>query len=239
MKLLIVEDEDLAVKSLLKIIQEQEIIVFDEIVHLDSVKSSIEYLSHSKPDFLFLDIHLGDGSSFEILDSLHLEIPVVFITAYEEYALKAHQYHCLGYITKPFDSKEIYKLFSKLNKFIERKKETTLQKRFLVSEGEKFLTIRDEDISYFYAEGKYLFIYTFEGKNYLYESNLAKIYEVVDKHIFFKINRNICININAIVELVKYSNQRLKILSNPELPNEESKIVGRNSVKEIKDWLNQ
>lgn len=235
MTALIVEDEDLAAEALLKIIENQNILRFEKIAREDSVENAVNFLAAQTPDLIFLDIHLGDGSGFEILDAMQPHSKIVFVTAYEEHALKAHEYNTAGYITKPFDRAQIYKLLSKLN--IPEQKEREYQRRFLVSEAGKMLSLKDSEIAYFYAEGKNLFINTFGGASFLYESTLAKISEETDPKIFFKINRNVCLNIEAVLEVTRYSGQRLMVNTQPAMPESDLGIVAKTSMTDFKNWL--
>ncbi|WP_392437203.1 LytR/AlgR family response regulator transcription factor [Cruoricaptor ignavus] len=236
MRALIVEDEDLASDLLLNILQNQQIIEFYEIRRADSFESAAGILANFIPDVIFLDIQLGDGTGFDLLDTMQPPAPVVFLTAHEEYALKAHDYNALGYITKPFDRGSIYKLLTKIG--ARQKSAARTQRRFLVSEGSKMLSLKESEIAYFYAEGKNLFIHSISGDTYLYGSTLGKVAESLDPRLFFKINRNVCLNIEAVSEVHRYSGQRLCVVAVPPFPQEEMGIVAKASLADFKHWLN-
>lgn len=235
MKALIIEDEDLAAMALRNILEHQNIINFETVSREDSLENAVNFLSRQTPDVIFLDIHLGDGSGFEVLDAMRPASQVVFVTAYEEYALKAHDYNTAGYITKPFDRAAVYKILSKIKSHPGNERQ--FQRRFLVQEAGKLLSLRDSAIAYFYAEGKSLFIHTFSGEVYLYESTLAKVAAAVDGRMFFRINRNICLNIDAIAGVSKYSGQRLCVAANPPFQEPELGIIAKNSISEFKRWM--
>lgn len=237
MNTLIIEDEELSARALQKTLYNQSILPFKHIEVANSVSHSLEILAEYRPQLLFLDIHLGDGTGFEILETLPLTTGVVFITAYDSYALKAHQYHCWGYITKPFEEKEIHKLLAKIKSVSQVQSEHIIQRRFLVKSGSNFTPLKDEDIAFFYVEGKHLFVTDLQGNTFLYEKNLSQISHTLDRQLFFRINRNVCVNIKAIKKVYKLGSLHYKIETIPALPSDMYKNISKNNIKDFKDWI--
>lgn len=251
MKILIVEDEPLAAAQLAALISE---VVHDaKIVGVcDTIKSTLKWLSvNEAPDLAFFDIHLGDGISFEIFKQTELQIPVIFTTAYDQYALQAFKVNSIDYLLKPIDKAE---LTSALHKF-ELLHATTsakitpqliqnliysigkqeFKKRFLVKIGTHLRTVDSEDILYFYSYQKGTFLKSNDGRNYLLDQTLETIEQLVDPDKFFRINRKYLVALNSIIDVISYSNSRFKLKVKDQ--EEDDFLVAREKVKQFKDWL--
>ena len=245
MKTVIIEDEKAAVRNLTSLLNEvkpeAEIIAI-----LDSINSTIEWFGiHPMPELVFMDIHLGDGQSFDIFEQVEITVPVIFITAYDEYALKAFKYQGIDYILKPFDKEELQQALNKLeslspvNAPFPVASLTVYQERFLVTVGTKMKSVTVGDVAYFMADGKYLVLFTRDGQNYILDQTISGIETKLNPAQFFKINRKFIISYNSIKEMVKYSNSRIKIVLTPAPPVGIEAIVSSERIQEFKQWLNQ
>ncbi|MCF8358002.1 MAG: LytTR family DNA-binding domain-containing protein [Prolixibacteraceae bacterium] len=249
MKVLIVEDEPLAATQLTMLISEVKPAA--EIMGIcDTVESTIKWLEENPtPDLAFFDIQLGDDLSFEIFNRRQLTVPVIFTTAYNEYALQAFKTNSIDYLLKPIDKTELRTAIEKFEKYhltkqippalinairdsIEAKE---YKKRFLVKIGTHLKIIITNDIIYFYSFQKGTFLKLNDGRNYLVEQTLENLENLLDPEKFFRINRKYIVALNAITDVVAYSNSRLKLkVKNQE---EDDFLVAREKVKTFKEWL--
>lgn len=244
MNAIIIEDEYLAAAELERLLGEvaPEITILTK---LDSVSESVKWLKKNKADVIFMDIHLGDGQSFDIFEQVEVTAPVIFITAYDEYALKAFKYQGIDYILKPFDKEELQQALNKLeslspvNTPFPVASLTVYQERFLVTVGTKMKSVTVGDVAYFMADGKYLVLFTRDGQNYILDQTISGIETKLNPAQFFKINRKFIISYNSIKEMVKYSNSRIKIVLTPAPPTGIEAIVSSERIQEFKQWLNQ
>jgi len=254
MKIVIVEDEAPALQKLEALLERYDPEI--EIVgRLDSVKSSVQWFQQStfQPDLVFMDIRLTDGLSFEIFRHVTINSPVIFTTAYNEYALEAFKVNSVAYLLKPFSYDDLYRSMQKLITMREnlalpeqriRMEELNdllgnLQKnyksRFMVKIGEHIRSVRSEDINLFFADGRVVYILTSAGRHYIIDHKMEDLQEVLDPEIYFRLNRTYIVNINAIDDVIVYSNSRLKVILNKEFENE--LIVSRERVGEFKKWF--
>ena len=244
MNAIIIEDEYLAAAELERLLGEvaPEITILTK---LDSVSESVKWLKKNKADVIFMDIHLGDGQSFDIFEQVEVTAPVIFITAYDEYALKAFKYQGIDYILKPFDKEELQQALNKLESLSPTNTPfpvaslTVYQERFLVTVGTKMKSVTVGDVAYFMADGKYLVLFTRDGQNYILDQTISGIEMKLNPAQFFKINRKFIISYNSIKEMVKYSNSRIKIVLTPVPPAGIETIVSTERIQEFKQWLNQ
>ena len=244
MNAIIIEDEYLAAAELERLLGEvaPEITILTK---LDSVSESVKWLKKNKADVIFMDIHLGDGQSFDIFEQVEITVPVIFITAYDEYALKAFKYQGIDYILKPFDKEELQQALNKLeslspvNTPFPVASLTVYQERFLVTVGTKMKSVTVGDVAYFMADGKYLVLFTRDGQNYILDQTISGIETKLNPAQFFKINRKFIISYNSIKEMVKYSNSRIKIVLTPAPPTGIEAIVSSERIQEFKQGLNQ
>ena len=244
MNAIIIEDEYLAAAELERLLGEvaPEITILTK---LDSVSESVKWLKKNKADVIFMDIHLGDGQSFDIFEQVEITVPVIFITAYDEYALKAFKYQGIDYILKPFDKDELMNALSKLDSLSATNAPfpaaslTVYQERFLVTVGTKMKSVAIGDVAYFMADGKYLVLFTRDGQNFILDQTISGIESKLNPTRFFKINRKFIISYDAIKEMVKYSNSRIKIILSPLPPSGIEAIVSSERIQEFKQWLNQ
>jgi DNA-binding LytR/AlgR family response regulator len=251
MKVLIVEDEPLAAAQLAALLVQLK--PQSEIIAVcDTVESTIKWLKNNPlPDLAFFDIQLGDGLSFEIFKKIELTIPVIFTTAYDQYALQAFKVNSIDYLLKPIDKGEMSIALEKFDRIhnhqihqitpeliqslIASVGKTEYKKRFLVKIGTHLRAVNTDEVLYFYSFQKGTFLKSIDGKNYLLDQTLEVIEQLVDPDQFFRINRKYMVSLVAITDVHAYSNSRLKLkVKNQE---EDDFLVAREKVKAFKDWL--
>ncbi|MCC9064607.1 LytR/AlgR family response regulator transcription factor [Flavobacterium piscisymbiosum] len=250
MKVVIIEDEHLASSYLKSILEQQNIISINEITVLKSVKDAVAFFKVNTVDLAFMDIHLGDGKSLDIFEQASVSCPVIFITAYDSYAVKVFKHFTIDYLLKPYEEEELHEALLKykniketfntnliVESLVEIENQSSVQHHFLVNHRDKLLSINDTSITYFYATGKHLYIYTNSGSSYLYNSNLKDLINKLNPDIFFKINRKYIINRHHIQEIIKHSSQKIEILLNVVLPDNEPIILSKKEINNFKNWL--
>lgn len=248
MRVLIIEDEDLAAKKLLRLLKETDSKI-DVAGILGSVESAVNWiLSNPRPDLIFMDIQLEDGLCFDIFEKSMLDTPVIFTTAFDEYTLKAFKVNSVDYLLKPIKPHELEKAIDKFNLLHKglnlaaidralRQLQPVQKERFLIKVGEHYKSIEICEIDCFYIRERCNFILTRAGKNYAIDYSLDKIEEMINPKSFFRINRNMIINLSAIQDILAYSSSRLKI-SLKNWPEEEI-LLSRDRVADFKLWMDK
>ncbi|ALL05305.1 two-component system response regulator [Pedobacter sp. PACM 27299] len=251
MKVAIIEDEELAAVTLRKILVQLNPEI-EVMATLATVEAAVEWLSNHTPDLLFMDIHLGDGESFQIFEQVEVDCPVIFTTAYDQYTLKAFKNQGIDYLLKPFDEEDVAAGLAKL-KGIRKISEVGLpqisyqtlgpapkiRNRFMVKLGKLIKTVQSEDVAYFMAEGKYLFLVTNDKQNYIIEETIGSLEPQLDSSDFFRINRKFIINIKAVREMYKLSRNRVRIVLEPAPVEGLEVVVSEERAEAFKNWLNQ
>ncbi|MGY5353921.1 LytR/AlgR family response regulator transcription factor [Wenyingzhuangia sp. IMCC45467] len=256
MDIVIIEDEDLAAESLEKLLLKSNHNINIK-KRLESVSQSIAWFKENTCDLILSDIHLGDGESFEIFDTLKISTPIIFTTAFDQYAIQSFQFFAIDYLLKPYDKNKLNRAiekyinynvtntnndFSQLENLIfqlnSQKNPESNQERFLVSRGEKLISITSNEIAYFMAENKSLFLYTTTGESYLYDDTILSLEQKLSKKDFFKINRKFIVRHNAIKNIIKYSQSRLKIELQPSPDINDFILISAKNINAFKDWLN-
>lgn len=250
MKVLIIEDERPASRKLIRLLKEinPEIEVINV---LESVEQSVNWLfEYRSPELIFMDIQLEDGLCFEIFEKIRIKIPVIFTTAYDEYALKAFKVNSIDYLLKPINPDELRGAIDKFNTIYRTiqdysKYESVIQqlpvrnkKRFLIKIGEHYKSIPTSDIFCFYILERSVFLFSNSGKSYPVDYSLDKIQQLVDPMLFYRINRNFIVNYYAIQDMITYSSNRIKII----LANwheKEDILVSRERVSDFKTWMDR
>jgi DNA-binding LytR/AlgR family response regulator len=251
MKILIIEDEEPSAKRLKKMVTElyPGAVMAENIV---SVATGIEWFRHNEqPDLVFSDIQLSDGLSFEIFRNVELRCPIIFVTAYDQYAIEAFKVNSIDYLLKPIKKEDLQVALNKfkkltaadkappldINKLIESVATTRsgYKSRFIVRYGEHIKTVRIEDVAYFYTEDKINFLVNNEGRRYTIDYNLDNLEELLDPKIYFRINRQYIISINSIKEMFAYTKSRVLIKLNP--PSKHETIVSTERSGDFKLWL--
>lgn len=249
MKVVIIEDEKLSSEHLKTLIKKVDPTI-EVTFQLDSVKASIENRAALEDaDLLFIDIHLADGLSFEIIDQLKVPVPLIFTTAYDEYAIRAFKFNSIDYLLKPIGLSDLrvaidkFKSLRETNKSIDinqyREKYQQLPQsyktRFLVKSIDGIISIKTEDINHFVFEDGCVVLYTHVNKKYIIDYSLDDVIQLIEPKQFFRINRKVIININAIQKISNYFNSRLKVVV-PHLEDDDC-IVSRERVGDFKAWL--
>jgi DNA-binding LytR/AlgR family response regulator len=246
MKVLIIEDEEPAAKRLAKMLLEADpAIIISETLH--SVKASIKYLQSATPDLIVMDIQLADGISFEIFKSVEVKTPVIFVTAFDEYAIQAFKFNSVDYLLKPVKREELRNAISKYKKLTGNHSYENLieslpssqagnyQKRFVVHFGQQLKAIDVDEVAYFYTQDKIVFICCKDGKRYIIDFNLDQLDQSLDPGKFFRINRQYIVCINAIEKMTSYPKSRVKIDLNPVAPHET--VTSTERSPNFKLWL--
>ena len=248
----IVEDEQPAARRLKRMLESQDVKV-EALLH--SVAESVKWFRENKPPkLIFLDIQLSDGLSFEIFDKVAISTPIIFTTAYDAYALKAFKFDSVDYLLKPIDNDE---LVHALNQFKAREADgneflqldlahlkkllvnplgNQFKTRFTIKIGQRLKVISVEDIVCFYSENKGTYLHTNQNRSYLLDSTLEQLESQLDPAKYFRVNRATIVKLDAIKDIIAYTNNRLKL----SIKNytKEAIIVSREKVKSFKQWLN-
>lgn len=251
MRVVIIEDEELAADTLHKMLMHLNPNI-QVLAVLGTVEAAVAWLGKNTADLLFMDIHLGDGESFEIFQQVEVDSPVIFTTAYDQYTLKAFKNQGIDYLLKPFDEDDVRAALAKLHgirKFSElsipqiavRTDEQSgrMRNRFMVKLGKLIKTVQSEDVAYFMADDKYLFLITHDKQNYIIEETIGSLEPQLDSADFFRINRKFIININAIKEMYKLSRNRVRIILSPAPVEGIEVVVSEERADAFKNWLNQ
>jgi DNA-binding LytR/AlgR family response regulator len=248
MKILLIEDEQAAVRRLQKLLL--EIDPKNEVIGaLSSIESAVEWLlAHPAPDVILMDIHLADGSSFDIFDKVNVTAPVIFATAFDEYALKAFKVNAIDYLLKPIKKVDLEQALLRISKgvakdnlgeeFIQKLANAGLvkkNKRILVKIGQAIKLIELENVAYFYSRDKISFAVLPGNKRYPLDQSLDQLEQMVDPVHFFRINRQFMVKMESIDEMIAYSKSRVKLKLNP--PTEEDAIVSKERSPDFKKWL--
>ncbi len=249
MKVVIIEDETHSAERLVKLIEEiDNSIEIDTI--LPTVKLGIEYFSDSPhADLLLLDIQLSDGNSFDIFDKITTNIPIIFTTAFDEYAIKAFKLNSIDYLLKPIDKEELRVALNKYRNILSKSEfdyqfltdilssqNKTYKQRFLVKKGNNLTYVLSNEISFFRFADGLVDICTFDNNIYLVDYTLDKIIKMIAPDKYFRINRQYIISIESIISIHTYFNSRLKLSIKG---SSEALIVSRDKVKEFKCWLDR
>ncbi len=253
MKALIIEDEKPAADRLNQLILNS---TFDiKVVQvLDSIKSSVSWLKNNElPDLVFLDIHLSDGPSFEILRLIQVDIPIIFITAYDEYALEAFQHNCIDYLLKPVDQRKLNKSLQKMDQWMRMGNQKLLElleknlhnkpspvkykDRFLVKGKDKLISIKSEQIAYFMSVNKATILITHENRSFAIDYTLEELEKLLDPEHFFRLNRGIFAHQQSIRNIENYFNGKLKVTLMPE--QKDKPTISRDKAKAFKIWMGE
>ena len=250
MRVIIIEDEAPAAKRLEKMLLKLNPGI-QVIQKLDSVEASIKYLQTATAmDLIFMDIQLADGVSFNIFKEMEVPAPVIFTTAYDQYALQAFKVNSIDYLLKPIDEKELHQAVAKYEKIHQKKEErfsekmlhllaeintTKYKERILIKRGQQLSYLKTENIAYCYADGKFCYAIDSANNKYLLEFNLAQLEEQLPIQKFYRINRTLLVNIDAIHKVHTWLGGRLKLELIP--GTKEETIVSRERVNHFKEWL--
>jgi DNA-binding LytR/AlgR family response regulator len=250
MNVIIIEDEKFAAEKLEDMLHEIDPKI-KVLAKLGSITESAKWLLQNTADLIFLDIQLSDGISFSIFEQVTVNTPVIFTTAYDQYAIKAFQLNSIAYLLKPIrtsDLAEALKKYDSLKSAFHidfetllaniQGKEPAYKKRFLIQIGEKIRKIEITETAYFYVLGKGVYLRTFEGKSYPVEFTLDKLESLLNPESFFRVNRKFLVNMESISKMVAYSRGRVKLELKPKLQDDFDTIVSIDRSSDFKKWLN-
>lgn len=249
MKVVIVEDEKLSAEHLSLLLTEvdKEIEVVE---YLDTVKGTVEaFNSGLKADLMFLDIHLADGNSFEIFSQTQIEIPIIFTTAFDNYAIQAFKQNSIDYLLKPVSMKELRFALDKFKKQrqvvdtnlieivsrIHDQINNQFKKRFLVKSGQSIHSIDVDEVHHFITQESVTFLVVKTRHRYPIDYSLDQLETLLNPKMFFRINRKVILNINSIEKVENYFNGRLAITA--KFLEGDLRIVSRERVNDFKKWL--
>jgi two-component system response regulator LytT len=250
MKAVIIEDEIVASQNLQRLIN-QVASDIQVICVLQSVEESIEWFSvNTVPDVVFMDIHLADGSSFTIFDKIQITCPVIFTTAYDEYALKAFEVNSIDYLLKPINIKSFERAIAKLRNLTSAKSydpdmitnvlatfkqlKNVYKSNFLIPYKDKFIPLSIEKIACFFTENKMVKIFTFDAHTYSLDSSLEDLVVQLNPSEFFRANRQYIVSHKAIKDISIWFGSKLSINLNVSVP--EKIIISKARVPEFKAW---
>lgn len=246
MKIVIIEDELPASRRLAKLLQELRPDM-EIIAQLDSIVAGREWFAaHPAPGLTFCDIHLADGSAFELLNSGTITSPVILTTAYDQYALDAFKTNSIAYLLKPVKKEELQAAIDKAFRLgilqapspdsaAEEKVPGSYKSRFVVRFGEHLKSLMVEEIAYCFSENKATFVKTFEGRTYPMDHNLDSLEAMLDPKHFFRLNRQYLIHIKSIGEMRTYTKARVIVQLVPAV--KEAPVVSSERAAEFKQWL--
>lgn len=247
LKAIIIEDEPLSVAELRAALAEVAPHI-EVVATAPSVAEAAEIIARTPFDLVFMDIHLEDGSGFDLIARADIRVPVIFITAYDAYALKAFENKGIDYLLKPFGRDDLRRAIEKLEMLgglpaaqsqHTSGSEAAYQERFLVHMGARMRSVTTAEIAYFMADGKYLHLLTRDGKDYIVDRTLTDVGERLDPVRFFRINRRYIVSFEAIREMIRYSGSRIKVVLDPPLPAGEEALVSTDRVQDFRRWLNR
>lgn len=254
MKVVIIEDEPLTAQRINELLSriDPEITVLSTI---DSVKRAKEWFSQNeRPDLVFMDIQLADGLAFDIFKLVKIEAPVIFITAYQEYAIKAFKVNSVDYLLKPISEDNLRAALNKYQRYFKHEKHIQeispnviksiremlskpYKSRFMIKVGDHIKSIDVEDILYFYSQQKGTFLHTAENRNYVIDYTLDKLIGLLNPDIFHRINRRYIVSHSAIDEINTLSGSKLRARL---LHSDDEEIyISRDRLSDFKEWLDQ
>jgi two-component system, LytTR family, response regulator LytT len=251
MKILIIEDEQPAAQQLKKMLQKADPSV-SIIEIIDSVEASVKWLqAFPAPDAVFMDIQIADGLSFDIFNQVDITSPVVFTTAFDQYAIKAFKVNAVDYLLKPVDEDELGEVLDKLRKkiaapqpfdngvflknLLQNFPKQDYKQRFLIKNGQNLISIDVSDIAYFFSEEGINQFFVFSNRKHIIEYTLDELETQLNPKDFFRINRKLIVNIKAIQKISPHFNSRLKLSMTPQYGDEV--LVARERVNDFKAWL--
>ncbi|MBD1386705.1 response regulator transcription factor [Mucilaginibacter rigui] len=252
MNILVIEDELKTARALIKFISNvRPGVKIDG--PIQRVSAAVDYLkSHASPDLIFMDIQLADGSSFEVFQKINVQSPVIFCTAYDEYALDAFKANGIDYILKPFSEESFRSAFEKLDRvtnalsgnqispelisqILKINQQHTGKQSFLVYKNGKYTTIPTNNVAYIFARNEQTTLVTFDNDFFTLDQSLEETSGQLDTKNFFKLNRQYLLNFNAIKEVEHYFARKLLIKLT--IPIEEKLLVGKDKSTLFLHWL--
>lgn len=262
LRVVILEDESAAAELLQTLLREIDATI-EVLAVLDSVSSAAEWLSaHPQPDALFADIQLSDGISFDVFRLAPVECPIIFTTAFDEYALRAFKLNSIDYLLKPIALEELAESIEKLRKYglspqsaepkaaneqhhiletllagLSRNEQMVYRLRFLIEQGDTLQMIPTDAVAYIYTANFLTYLVTHKGVKHVVDMRLDDIEAQLDPRLFFRANRQFIVNVNAITSIRHYFNRKLRLYLTPTTTDEV--LVSREKASSFKAWLNR
>lgn len=235
MRVLIIEDEPLAAERLAHIIGQ-----YDPSMVIAGIEGSIEsaraWLNNKPlPDLVFMDIELGDGKCFPVLDLIQNRCPVIFTTAYDQFALQAIQHLCIDYLLKPISAESLARAMQKFHAIFRQDKTPNYKQRFLVKNGLRMHFVEVSEVSYFFADGKQTFLVRNDGSRFMIDHTLEKLEQLLDKKLFFRFSRKIIGAVHAIRDIRTHDQSRIRIALYAGNQTDEA-VVSRERVPAFRQW---
>ncbi len=249
MDVLIIEDELLAAERLQMLIKNYDPSI-NLVASLESIEESVQWFStRPAPDLVFADIHLSDGHCFEIFKKINFQKPVIFTTAFDNYALDAFQLFSIDYILKPVTAEALASAINKyrqisnmvvtnyslLSDQVKENFSTRYKNRFLAKVGQRSFFIKAGDVAYFMADNKIVYLVDNDGNRFIINYTMEKLEPLLDPHDFFRLNRKVIVHSNAIDQVKPYFNNRLKIVLK-NVKTDEDLVISRERVTAFKTW---
>jgi len=251
MKVVILEDEKLAAQRMQQLLKKC-LPNIELVATLHSVESAIAWFANNpEPELIFADIQLGDGLSFEVFEAGQINAPIIFTTAFNEYAVRAFKHNSIDYLLKPIDQEELCAAIKKHNSGQKSESSSGIsaatlaqamkmmtanyKSRFLIKVGDHLRPIDVSEVTFFYSAAKDTFLVNKAGRGYALDYSLDQLEQLLDPEKFFRISRRCLVAKSEITEVVVYSGSRLKVKANA--LDEEEAIVSRERVAEFKEWL--
>jgi len=253
MRILIIEDEPLAAVKL-----ERQLMALDDTIQvldkIESIQQAVDWFQKNEADLIFLDIHLSDGISFQIFDQVSVNTPIIFTTAFDQYAIEAFKLNSLDYLLKPVKKTDLERALNKYKSLVNFKNESppidfnavleamksthrNFKDRFMVFTGrDQIKSIGIDEVAYFYAEGKFAYLIDRTGRQYVIDSSLDRLVNELDPKKFFRINRQFVIGFSAIRSMFTWTKSRVKLELNP--PTKKEVVVSVERSSDFKRWLN-
>ncbi len=249
MRALIVEDESAAAQNLRSILRTIEPPI-EVVEHRESVVETVEFLEQnsSQIDLIFMDIHLADGDAFKIFDRIEVTCPIIFTTAYDQYALQAFKVNSIDYLLKPINSDEVRRALEKLQaltaseipQYNDRLRQASQNRAesvrsFLIHVKDKIIPLSVSDIAFVYTSNERVVAYTLSGESYPLDRSLDAIFSQLDPSTFFRANRQFIISREAVCDVSVWFGSRLSLNLHCETP--EKIIIPKARISEFKEWL--
>ena len=249
MRVLIVEDETVAYENLAQMIRNCDPDI-EIVANTEGVEQTVRWLqSNERPDLIFMDIHLSDGSAFNIFELMEVEVPIIFTTAYDQYAIDAFKVNSVDYLLKPVEASalkravarcrmsgggvDVEALLKAIGNTGSQQKE--YKERYIVRFNDRIVPLEIKNIAYIYSEEKNNYLMTFDGHQYVLDSSLDLVMDELNPELFFRISRSCIIAMTAITSIIKQAGGRLRIVSTPESDMEMT--VSRSRVDDFLKWI--
>lgn len=249
MTVYIVEDEAPAAQGLVRLLEQADP-TLRVLGMADNVADAVEGITALRPDLIFMDIHLGDDLCFRIFERTVVEAPVIFTTAYDQYAIQAFQANGIDYLLKPLSLDAVQQALEKVKRMQRRfgidpgvlrelssLRQPAYRERFMVASGGQIRSVAVEQVAYFQSEGRYVKLVTTDNHRYIVDGTMDRIHVELDPRRFFRINRQFIVSFQAIRSMVPYSKSRVKVVLHPN--TDDDTIVSVERSAEFKSWLDQ